>query len=367
MIACLAKVRRVRPLFEALESIDPEYRYLGGPVESKSALLKGAVLSAGLDLVKVRREARFSPVYLNDFAQQCWALIDKAPEKVVAVIYWGAVNSPVDPDRHQMPYFLITDGPFDPHDATYPVEWKPERWAKTYFESQRKIFQGAAHVFTLSDWARNKLLDVHKLEPSKVSKCGWGPLNNIGGPRLQPNPGKTLFVSIGSEWKRKGMDVLAESGSQLHKEHPCETIIVGPPVDLQLKPSAGVTLFPQAVPANICHSLMRDASALVIGSRFDASPHVIYDALQYGTPVIATRTCGIPEAVRDRENGFLVDKSEPGQFLDAMRRFVSADQAALRKSAYDSFVAAGGWAAVAAHIHQTVTGCLESMKSNSLP
>ena len=359
MIACLAKVRRVKPLFEALEAIDPKYRFLGGPIESKAALWKGAAASPGVDLVKVRREARFSPVYLSDLAQQCWSIVDKAPEKVTAVIYWGAVNSPVDPDKPHPPYFIITDGPFDPDDPSYPVEWKPERWAKTYLESQRKIFQGATHVFTLSDWARNKILKVHGLDPRKVTKCGWGPLNKIGGPRLQPTSGKTLFLSIGSEWKRKGMDVLAEAGTKLHAEHPCETIIIGSPVDLQLKPSAGVTLFPRPIPANICHSLMRDASALVIASRFDASPHVIYDALQYGTPVIATRTNGIPEAIEDGKNGFLVEQSEPDLFLEAMRRFVNADQSPMRKAALDSFLAAGGWGAVAAHIHQIVSESVE--------
>jgi glycosyltransferase involved in cell wall biosynthesis len=361
MIACLAKVKRVKPLFEALEALDARYRYIGGPIESKAALLRGAVCSPGSDLVKVRREARFSPVYLNDFARQCWSLLDKASEPVEAVIYWGAVNPPVDLDRPHPPYFVITDGPFDPNDSTYPVEWKPERWAKTYFETQRRIFSEAAHVFTLSDWARNKVLNVHGLAAGKVTKCGWGPLNNIGGPRLEPNTGRTLFLSIGSEWKRKGMDVIAEAGSRLRKEHPCETIIVGSPVDLHLKPEPGVTLFPNPVPANICHSLMRDACALVIGSRFDASPHVIYDSLQYGTPVIATRTCGVPEAVKDGYNGFLIDECDPEQLLDAMRRFIAADQSDLRRSAYESSVAAGGWAAVAAHIHGAVSDYLDAM------
>jgi glycosyltransferase involved in cell wall biosynthesis len=355
MIACLAKNKRGRPLFEQLAAIDPSYCYLGEPKGDRKALLRGFISSIGPDFAAAKRDARFSPAYLSDLSQQCIAMIDRAQSPPEAVLYWGATNLPIDPDRHNIPLFIVTDGPFDPEDPTYPVEWKPQRWARTYFEAQHRVFETATHIFTLSEWARRKVIQVHGQSESKVSKCGWGPIGSFGPPRLDPVPGRPLFLSVGSEWKRKGMDVLADAGSKLHQERNyVETIIAGTPVDLSIEPRAGLSLLPYAVPAPIVHALMREASCLVLAARFDASPHVIFEALQYGTPVIATRTCGVPEAIIDGVNGFLIDGPEPELLLQAMRRFLDSDESQLRRGAYDSYERSGGWRAVADHVRETI-------------
>src|SRR5579862_7637709 len=147
MIACLAKSPRGRALFEALARLDPRYRYLGEPAPPKSVLLRAMVASAGPDLRAVKRDARFSPVYLAGMTKDCALKIEAAGEPVEAVVYWGATNLPVDPRRQTMPYYIVTDGPYDPNDPSYPPLWSPGRWAKSYLELQRRVYQGAAHVF----------------------------------------------------------------------------------------------------------------------------------------------------------------------------------------------------------------------------
>ena len=51
---------------------------------------------------------------------------------------------------------------------------------------------------------------------------------------------------------------------------------------------------------------MRTARVTVIGSRTDTSPNVVQEAHAAGLPVIGTRAGGIPELIRDGEDGFLV-------------------------------------------------------------
>lgn len=362
MIACLAKNKRGRPLFEELTSGDGSFQYLGEPQEDRTVLAKAVLMSFRGDIQAAKRDARFSPIYLADLTRQCIEKIDSVGEVPSAVLYWGATNLPIDPARQDVPLFIVTDGPFDPDDPTYPVEWRPQRWARSYFDAQHRLFDRARHIFTLSEWARQKVIAVHGQPSGKVSKCGWGPIGCFGPARLEPFGGRTIFLSVGSEWKRKGMDLVAQAGARLRSERDdVETIIVGSPVDLRIEPAPGVSLMPYPTPAPIVHALMREASCLVLAARFDASPHVIFEALQYGTPVIGTNTCGVPEALRDGSNGFIAELAEPDLIYAAMKRFLASDERTLREGAYRSYQASGGWRAVADHIKTVIGNDLASL------
>jgi len=300
MIACIGKNNRGRYLFEELNKIDGRFVDLGVIQEDRGALLSGFLKSATWDLGQMKRDARFSPDFRRAMTKQCVELIDSAPEPVEGVVYWGATNMPVDPKRHRFPWYVVTDGPFDPKDPSYPVEWTPARWSRSYFDDQAEVFHTATHVFTLSEWARKKIITVHGVSPDKVTKIGWGPLGCIGPPIQLPEGGKKIFLSIGSDWYRKGMDIVAEAGGLLAEERgDVETIIIGEPNGLNIKPRKGVTLIPQLLPWTVVHALIRQSTAVIVASRFDASPHVIPEALQYGVPVIGSNVCGIPEAVSD--------------------------------------------------------------------
>jgi len=298
MIACIGKNNRGRFLFEKLHQIDKRFVDLGVVEESRPALLTGFVKSVSWDLGQMKRDARFSPDYRRAMTKRSIGLIDALQDEVEAVIYWGATNMPVDPKRHRFPWYIVTDGPFDPNDSSYPVEWKPARWSNSYFADQSQIYHSCNHVFTLSEWARQKIIKVHGVSTDKVTKIGWGPLGCIGPPLKLPEGGKKVFLSVGSDWYRKGMDIVAEAGAIAAKHNEdIETIIIGEPNGLVIQAAKGVTLVPGLLPSTVVHSLMRQATAVVVASRFDASPHVIPEALQYGVRVIGNNVCGIPEMV----------------------------------------------------------------------
>ncbi len=74
--------------------------------------------------------------------------------------------------------------------------------------------------------------------------------------------------------------------------------------------------------------LFRAADAAVLSSTWENFPHAVVEALAVGTPVIATAVGGVPEVVRDGENGLLVPPRDPEALAAAIRRFL--DDAALR-------------------------------------
>ena len=67
--------------------------------------------------------------------------------------------------------------------------------------------------------------------------------------------------------------------------------------------------------------LFRSADAAILSSAWENFPHTLVEALAVGTPVIATAVGGVPEIVRDGENGLLVPSGDPVALTAAIRRF----------------------------------------------
>jgi len=74
--------------------------------------------------------------------------------------------------------------------------------------------------------------------------------------------------------------------------------------------------------------LFAAADAAVLSSSWENFPHTVVEALAVGTPVVATAVGGVPEVVRDGENGLLVEPHDPAALAGALRRI--ADDGELR-------------------------------------
>jgi glycosyltransferase involved in cell wall biosynthesis len=75
--------------------------------------------------------------------------------------------------------------------------------------------------------------------------------------------------------------------------------------------------------------LFATADAAVLSSSWENFPHTVVEALAVGTPVVSTAVGGVPEIVRDGENGLLVPAGDPVALAAALTRFVG--DAALRE------------------------------------
>ena len=68
--------------------------------------------------------------------------------------------------------------------------------------------------------------------------------------------------------------------------------------------------------------LFRAADASLLTSSWENFPHTVVEALAAGTPVIATAVGGVPELVRDGENGLLVPAGDHDALAAAIRRLI---------------------------------------------
>ena len=73
--------------------------------------------------------------------------------------------------------------------------------------------------------------------------------------------------------------------------------------------------------------------AAVLPSRWENFPHLVVEALAVGTPVIASAVGGVPELVRDGENGLLVPAGDVEALASAIRRLLEDEALRARLAA----------------------------------
>jgi glycosyltransferase involved in cell wall biosynthesis len=69
--------------------------------------------------------------------------------------------------------------------------------------------------------------------------------------------------------------------------------------------------------------VFRAGDAGILTSSWENFPHTLVESLAVGTPVIATAVGGVPEIVRDGENGLLVASGDADALAAAIRRYFS--------------------------------------------
>jgi glycosyltransferase involved in cell wall biosynthesis len=70
----------------------------------------------------------------------------------------------------------------------------------------------------------------------------------------------------------------------------------------------------------------RETSVMVIPSRSEGLPLVLLEALWIGLPVVASAVDGLPEVIRDGENGLLVPAEDSSALAQALLRVLTDDQ-----------------------------------------
>ncbi|MPM35898.1 D-inositol-3-phosphate glycosyltransferase [bioreactor metagenome] len=160
---------------------------------------------------------------------------------------------------------------------------------------------------------------------------------------FSPEDRVILFGAWSLEDRRKGADLLLEAIRIMARyPAPAQAISLG-----QLK---GITFgsggeiaadIPMLClgplpPGERLAMAYRAADVLALPSREDNLPNVMIEALACGTPVVATRVGGIPDAVRDGETGFLASAEDAPGFAAALLRVLfhgGIDRAQCRRRA----------------------------------
>jgi len=142
----------------------------------------------------------------------------------------------------------------------------------------------------------------------------------------------------------KGIDVLLKAIAILGEkfDSPLNVAVVGDgskrEILFNLAKSLGLenTVYFLGVRKDISY-LMDVSRIFVLPSRWEGLPMVILEAMAHRLPVISTLVGGIPEVVKNGENGILVPKEGPGSLSEAILRLLNNRELLenLSKNAYE--------------------------------
>jgi glycosyltransferase involved in cell wall biosynthesis len=186
--------------------------------------------------------------------------------------------------------------------------------------SRDAIARRAAHVVTPSTYLQELAI-------------GWG----VQAERVTvlPNPAPVVADGPGRDALRErfGIDgptlVFAgrlalpkslEIGIEAARAAGVQLLVAGDGPERARLEALGHARFLGPLPREDVLALFRAGDASLLSSSWENFPHGVVESLAAGTPVVATRVGGVPEVVRDGENGLLVPPGDVGALAAVVRR-----------------------------------------------
>ena len=189
---------------------------------------------------------------------------------------------------------------------------------------EREALQTVAGAFMSSRWAVDGLVESGVIERGRVGQVPFGANVQDPGPIARPRPTTSIrLLSVGVQWKRKGLDIAVLTADRLRERGvACTLDVVGtdPPDSSWDRPWVNYHGFVDTGSADgraLLAGLYRDADLFLLPTQYDPFCIVLSEAHAYSLPVVVTAVNGITERIVDQ--GILVD---PGatvdQFADAV-------------------------------------------------
>ena len=199
-------------------------------------------------------------------------------------------------------------------------------------------------VVAISQLVREQILRRYALPPERVRVLYSGVDLERHHPRLaeagraellRACGSRRVLVFVGSDFGRKGLDLLLDALARLERDPSCASrawavaVIGRDNREEKWKEAAAARGlarrvhflgFRRDVPA-----LLAGADALLLPSWFDAFGNVVAEALACGTPALVSASCGAAEWIRDGENGFVVAQQDAALWAERLRAWLARD------------------------------------------
>lgn len=188
----------------------------------------------------------------------------------------------------------------------------------------RNAARRAAHMIVVhGERCRGEFLSISNRDPESVISEFHGPL--MSPVAITPASGRTCLM-FGRMYFYKGLDVLLDASDRLQQAGVAHRVVLagrGPEMDRlgdRAKAMPQVEVLNAYIDADEAQRLFRDTAVVVLPYRDATQSGVVASAFGNGRTVIASAVGGIPDVVRDGENGLLVPPGDPDALASAIRR-----------------------------------------------
>mgnify|MGYP001214779645 CR=1 FL=1 len=187
-------------------------------------------------------------------------------------------------------------------------------------EVQRGVLHDACHVFALSEWTKQSIVDDFDVDPSNVTVVYAGSNLRIDA-SLQQARNRREILFVGIDWERKGGPLLLEAFRIARQRLPDVTLsIVGCSPQVH---DTGVVVegfLDRRNPAEferLSRCYLR-AACMCLPSLFDPFPNAIIEAATAGLPTVAIDNGSRREAVIDQQTGILARSPDAEAIAEAL-------------------------------------------------
>jgi glycosyltransferase involved in cell wall biosynthesis len=202
--------------------------------------------------------------------------------------------------------------------AEHWQRWLPSQVGEReeWIERERRMYQGARHVFTMAGPAAESLQLSYGVPSERVTVVGGGvnfdPLPVLSGPdRREP-----VILFVGRDPLRKGCDTLVSALRLVRARIPDARLQVIGTSDVPEEP--GVEVLGRVSGRGPIEEAYRRAAVFCLPSRYEPYGLALVEAMAYGLPCVGTRVGGIPEIVVDGETGRLVGPDDARGLASAL-------------------------------------------------
>ena len=282
------------------------------------------------------------PALLRAYARQVGERLEQLDVDVV----FSPGTIPIAKLETNLPVVFWTDAVFDSLVGYYPEfsNFCGTTLRDGHAMEQEALTRASLAIYA-SEWAAEEACQHYEVDPAKIRVVPFGA--NVEGVAAIEEVIATRSVDecnllmIGVDWERKGGEIAAGVATELHKRGlECRLDVVGCELPAGLPPYVvghGFVSKKTAAGRAKYEELLRGAHFLILPSRAECFGIVFAEASAFGLPSLATRTGGIPSAVRDGINGqtFPVTAS-PSAYADFIEKMMAVPDN-YRSLAHSSF------------------------------
>jgi len=257
--------------------------------------------------------------------------VERHRAQLDAILVHGATCAP---PRGSLPYYLYCDSHVGMSAAREPHMWTSELSVAEFrsaVEQERRVYEGAAGIFTFSEWVRRSFIEDMGVAPDRVETVYAGPNLDPASIPLRADDGRGVsgadILFVGKEFERKGGDLLVRALRRVRRSVPEATLTIVGPRELRLdEPGVRVLGYlskddPQQLAA--LKGAYAAASVFAFPTRFEPFGIVLLEAMLHSLPCVASAVGAIPEIVAEGETGFTVavddEEALAGRLVELLR------------------------------------------------